>query len=178
MNTDYVAELLRNPDTAGTVLLTILLRTYGEDIFDVDPVELYVRIQEDFRTTMSEEGENRLNALIMALSSNAFYEDPDVFRAVAAALYDGDLGDLINGTIDDITLPEILWAIYEVGLLREDEEDPEFAPAVQRIIDEEIAQAAEEADLDNPDSVVPYYERFVEDMKEDMLQQLRRLGVL
>ena len=54
MNTDYVAELLRNPDTAGTVLLTILLRTYGEDIFDVDPVELYVRIQEDFRTTMSE----------------------------------------------------------------------------------------------------------------------------
>lgn len=172
------ADLIRDPETLGTVILIILLSKYGEEIFDMDPVELYVRIQEDFHSTLTEEGENRLNAILMAVTSDAFYEDPLAFRAIASALYDGDLGDMVNGVLDDLTIPEILWAIYEVGLLRDETEEDDFSPAVQRVIDEEMMNEAEEQDMEDPEQVIPYYERFVESMKGQLHEQLGKLGLV
>jgi len=169
-----VAELLRDPDTFGTVILSLLLQTYGEEIFDLDVLEIYARVQDDFSAVISEEGENRLNALMFALSSNAFYEDVDVFRAVATSLYDGDLGDLVGGGLEDLTIPEILWSIYEVGLLREDE--PGFSNAIDRLINREIQEEAEDQDMES-EHVLPYYERFLESSKEDLLEQMSRIGV-
>lgn len=172
------AELFRDSDTLGTVILVILLLQYDVDIFEQDPLEIYARINEDFHATLSEEGENRLNALLLALQTDDFYDDPLVFRSIASALYDGDLGDMVSGTLDDLTIPEILWAIYEVGLLRDENEQDEFSPAVQRVIDEELANEAEEQDLDDPEAVLPYYERFIEHMKKTLHEQLAKLGLV
>ncbi len=176
-NREVAAELFRNPDTCGSVILIILLSTYGEELFEMDPVEIYVRIQEDFHSTLTEEGENKLNAIMMALSTEAFYEDPLAFRAIASALYDGDLGDIVEGALEDLTVPEILWAVYEVGLLRDDTEEPEFSPAVKRVMEEEMSSEAEELDMEQAE-VIPYYERFVEEMKADLHAQLRSIGLV
>lgn len=176
---ETAAELIRDSETFGSVLLVILLAAYGDELFDMDPLEIYERVKEDFRATITEEGENKLNAIMMAVSTDAFYDDPLAFRSIAAALYDGDLGDLVNGVMEDVTLPEMLWAVYEVGLLREEMEEDDFSPSVQRVLDEAVSDEAESLeDAEDPEDVFPYYERFVEDNKQDLHSQLRKLGLL
>lgn len=166
------AELIRDSSTLGTTLLIILLSTYGEQVFTMDPLELWVAVQEDFHATVTEEGENRVNALMMAVSTDAFFDDPETFRAVCTCLYDGDLGDLVAGGMEELTLAEMLWAIHEVKCLRDD--DPEFAPAVVREIEEIIASEAEELTEESP---VASCERFMEETKRDLIGQLLKLGI-
>jgi hypothetical protein len=67
---ETAAELFRDSGTLGTVILVILLTAYGEEIFELDPLELYARIKDDFRCTLTEEGENRLNAIMLSLTSD------------------------------------------------------------------------------------------------------------
>ena len=110
---------------------------------------------------------------MLAVSTDAFFQDAEVFRAICTSLYDGDLGDLVSGGIENLTLPEILWAVYEVGILRED--DPEMSPGVLNVIEQEIRNEAEE--IDDEEEVKPYYDRFVESAKADLEQQLVALGV-
>ena len=175
------SALLREPDTLATTLHVILLTAYPELYGDpvngtepLDPLEIYARVSEDFNAIIPEEGENRINALLTAIPTDLFYLDPVAFIGVANALYSGDIGDMVDGMMDDLTIPEILWAIYEIGLNRDDE--PEFSDAVKKLIDFEIRSEAQDLEED-PDDVVPYYTRFVEEMKTDLTLQLRQLGV-
>lgn len=175
-------DLFANPETSATVLHALILNAYGDDVYGdpeegippMDPIELWASIDEDFRTRIHENNENKLNALVMAVSSDAFYFDPQVFVAVCMALYDGDLGDMVSGVMEDLTLPEILWGIYEVELNRDDQ--PEFAPSVARLIDAAIASEAEERD-ESITSVLPYYENIVEDKRMDLFSELKAIGV-
>ena len=179
--------LLESPDTHGSVVLSILLAAYNKDMLtllseyggapdeDIDIVDIYLMIEEDFRVVMPVELENKLNAIMTALASDTFYQDVVVFRSVCTALYDGDLGDMISGVFEELTVPEILWAVYEVGLVRDDES--EFSPKVQAEIDEIIAEEAESNDELDSESVVPYYVRFLGEMKQSMVEQYQQLGV-
>jgi len=173
-------DLFSEPDTAATILHMMVLAAYGDEVYGdhdtdaMDPVELWVRIREDFRVTVPEESENKLNALMFALSTDAFYEDPLSFTSICMALTEGDLGDLVDGAMEQITVPEMLWGIYEVELNRDDQ--PEFAKSVLAAVDETIGDHAEEVDAESQD-VVSSYERFVEESKEEMFRDMRRLGV-
>lgn len=182
-DTRTAGDLLADPETPATVLHAIALAAYKDELYgdadkgveQMDPVELWVRLEEDFRTTIPEENENKLNALMFAISTDAFYEDPTVFTAVCMALYEGDLGDMVEGTLEDLTVPEMLWGIYEVELNRDDQ--PDFMPGVRAVMDSTIAEEAEENEQLEEVEVVPYYERFVDDMRLDLLEGLRKLGV-
>lgn len=177
------ADLLADTETTATVLHMIILAAYGDEVYGsiehgieaADPVELWLGLKEDFSVTIPESNENKVNALMMALSSEAFYDDPLVFISVCNALYSGDLGDLVNGALEDLTMSEMLWGIYEVELNRGDSEG--FVPAIDRLIDEIIKNEAEDNEDLEEAEVVPYYERFVGEMRDDMLIQMRILGV-
>jgi hypothetical protein len=172
------AALIRDPDTYGLTLMTILLEAYdSEELFnpELDSIELYLQLEEDFRAQITEEGENRIQAAMLAMSTDAFYTDPLVTRATAMALYEGDLGDMVNGVLEPVEYPEILWAVYEVGLLRDDEEP--FAPAVQSWIDRLAADTAEDMDGVDGQEVLPYYARLLQEDRERLKDQLRKLGV-
>jgi len=171
-NVETAAKLLRDDSTFGSVLLTILLAAYGGDVFNKDVVELYADIRDDFNAELTEDCENRLNAILIAISTDDFFEDPEVFRAVCTSLYDGDLGDLVSGQLEDLTLPEILWAVYEVGLLRDD--DPEMSPGVLRVLEHELAEEVAEMKEEDTEE---YYDEFVREAKEDLKQQMLALGV-
>lgn len=166
-------DLLANPNTAATVLHMIVLQAYGDALYGdgdtdpMDPVELWLAIQEDFRTRVPEENENRLNALMLAMSTDAFYEDPVVFRSVCMSLAEGDLGDQVEGFMEELELSEMLWGVYEVELNRDDR--MEFEPDVEEIIDEAISSSGvvDEAEL----------EAYVEEYRQEMLADLMRLGV-
>lgn len=177
------ADLLADPETTATVIHMILLAAYGDELHGdpqagiepMDPVECWVRVSEDFRVTVPESSENKFNALMLGLSTNAFYEDPVAFVSICNSLYSGDLGDLVEGVMEDLTMPELLWGIYEVELNRGDSQD--FIPSIDYIINEVIKNEAQDNEDLEITEVVPYYESFVKEMRDDMLVQMKTLGV-
>lgn len=183
------AKLLADEETFGFVLMVILLAAYGPDTLfgseeddadPMDPVILWASIEEDFGIDICVEHENRINALMTALTTDAFYDEPAVFAAVSMTLTDGDLGDAIAGVFDDLTVPELLWAVLEVSLVRDD--DAQFSPAVEQFIGEVLAGEAEDnemavEDLDEAHELERYYDRFIRDNMLLMGEQLSALGV-
>lgn len=176
-------DLLADTETTATVLHLIILSAYGDELYGdeengiaaMDPIELWLRVKEDFSVTVPESNENKINALMVSLSTDAFFEDPLAFISICNALYSGDLGDLVEGFMEDLTVPEMLWGIYEVELNRGQSET--FSNSINRLIDETISAEAESNEELEESEVVPYYERFISDMRDDMLIQMRLLGV-
>ena len=163
----------------ATPLLAIVLTAYGDEIFGdeakgiepIDPIELYARIEEDFRAQLTEAGENRLQALMMAVATDGFYEDPLVFTSVAKALAVGDMGDLPDGIMEEVTLPEAVWAVYEVALNRDD--DIGLHPLVLAL----ITGAADGESEEGQEQPLPHHERFVAHQKLELASQLRSINV-
>lgn len=168
---------LGDPDTCAFVLLTIAMWAFGDEVLGdpetgvepMDPSELWAGLNETFGTWVTDEGENKLNALMLALQGDLFYRDIEVFSAVSQALFDGDLGDLINGTFDDLSTVEIMWATLEVELAREDEDGPpQFSDAITDMINRLLLMEQENHDEDVGLVRAEYYK---------LLDQLREIGV-
>ena len=166
-----------DPDTYAFTLLTIAMWAFGdavlgdpeEGIEPMDPAELWAGLNEVFGSWVSEEGENKLNALLLALQGDLFYRDVEVFQSVAQALFDGDLGDLINGQFDDLSAAEIMWAVLEVELARDDEEGPpQFSTGITDLINRIMLIEQEDHDGDTATVRSEYYA---------LLDQLRAIGV-
>lgn len=184
---DYKAAgaLLADDATKATVLHVILLSAYGsdaiygnaeEDIPAADPITLWSMLEEDFSVHISEAAENKLNALMLAVATDGFYDEPTVFYGVCNALLEGDLGDVVGDAFDDVTVPELLWAVFEVGLHRDDNLDfsKSVAAAVKDIIE---GEAEDYGEADTAEEVAPYFETFMQQEKAELMDQLRRLGV-
>lgn len=168
---------LGDPDTSAFVLLTIAMWAFGDEVLGdpetgvepLDPAELWAGLNEVFGTWVTEEGENKLNALILALQGDLFYRDVEVFHSVAQALFDGDLGDLINGQFDELSAVEIMWAVLEVELARQDEDGPpQFSDGITELINQIMLIEQEDHDEDTGVVKKEYYR---------MLDQLRDIGV-
>ena len=176
-------ELLRDASASATVKLIIVMAAYPDEVFGdaekeiepLDPIELWMRIEEDFRVTLPEQAENKINALVTALSTDAFYDRVEPFAAICSALYVGDMDDIIDQSFDELTLPEMLWGIFEVELGREGSTD--FAPAIEQFILSRVHSEAAEQQVGNPNQLITSNERFVVEMKNDMVSELTRLGV-
>lgn len=163
---DKAAQLLESPDTRATVLHAIALAAYGEDIYLADPLHLYQSLEEDFGCRLPVEAENRINAIFLAVTTDAFYDDPEAFAAIASALYDGDIGGVSEEMFDPLTLPEFVWALYEVRLNRDAEES--FSPRVSALITETIERETEAGVL---------VDDFLEEMKVELHTQFAMLGI-
>lgn len=175
-------DLFADPETSATVLHTLILTAYGDELYGdptagiepMDPVELFNNIDEDFNTYLHENNENKINAIMTAVSTDIFYEDPQAFIAICMALYDGDMGDLVSGMVEQITVPEILWGIYEVELNRDDQQP--FAPMIVKLIDQTIAEEAEEV-LPGTENAIPYFEHIISFKRNDMFEEMRAIGI-
>jgi hypothetical protein len=172
---------LGDPDTSAFVLLTIAMWAFGDEVLGdpetgveaMDPSELWAGLNEVFGTWVTEEGENKLNALMLAMQGDLFYRDIEVFLSVAQAMFDGDLGDMITSQFEDaaegITSVEIMWAVLEVELARQDEDGPPtFSDGIIDLINR--VMRIEQEDHEEDVSVVrnEYYK---------MLDHLREIGV-
>jgi hypothetical protein len=171
-----VIPLLENEDTLASVLMTILLDAYGEELYDKDPVELWTDIRADFGVVLPERLENRINAARMAITTDLFYEDALACRSISLALYSGELGDMVTGVLEPVEYYEILWAIYEVGLMRGDEE--QFSPEVAEWIDKVQSDTAEDNEaLEDATAVATVSVRFLAETIEALKAQLLELGL-
>jgi hypothetical protein len=177
LNMGKARVALGEPDTPALVLLTIAMWAFGDAVLGdpetgvepMDPSELWAGLNEIFGTWVSEEGENKLNAMTLALQGDLFYRDVEVFQAVATALFDGDLGDLLTIGFEDLTATEIMWAVLEVELAREDEDGPpEFSSGVMDYIARALALEQEDQEANSVEVKQAYLA---------MLDQLRDIGV-
>jgi len=165
------ADLLRDESTYGVVLMAILLVEYGYSIFAKDVLEVYQDVKEDFDAILSEEGENRLNAMLLATTTDGFYTNVDIFDAICTSLYDGDLGDLVDGLMEPTTVPEMLWAYYEVGLIYDAPQlpSPKVIQSTKNILRQDGVDSLHLASLN--------YKEFMHECKEDMKYQLHSIGM-
>ena len=171
-----IRKALGDPDTPGLVLFTIVLNIFGDavlgdpekDIDQMDPAEMWADLNARYGTWVTEEGENKLNALITGMMGGGFWREVDVFMAVTTALFDGDLGDMINAGFEELSAAEIMWAILEMELAWDSDEIPEFSLDVRQYVEQVLA--LEQEDHDQAASAVE--KEFL-----ILMDQMRRLGV-
>lgn len=164
-----VYRLLNDNGTYGTVLHAIALRSYGPEIYELDPLELFTRLEEDYGGRLTEEHENKLNAILTLMTTDAFHEEKDAFRAICNALTSGDPGmDLL----DELTVPEIFWGIYEAEVNRDSEA---LSPGIQEMIEQAILSEAD--DPDEAEDLFSYVFSFLREARAELQEQLRSLGM-
>ena len=167
---------LGDPDTPGLVLYTIALYKFGNRVMGdaeageeaMDPAEMWADLHEYYGTWVPDEGENKLNAIIAGLEQGAFWRDFDTFQAVATALLDGDLGDLIDVGFEELSATEIMWAILEMELAWDSDDTPEFSREIKSYVDKMLRMEQDDQDENA---------REVEKNYVLMLDQLHDLGV-
>lgn len=165
-----VAAAILDDATFATTLHVICLVQYGEDIYTVDPLELYARLNEDFGAVLSEENENKLQAILLATSTEGFYDDVRAFQAVCNTLLNGDPG---VESLEELTVTEIFWAMWEVELNHGEEEvSPEIANLIAREIDEEGDDSSDVMGL-RPNYVL----RELAEHRKSLRKQLISIGV-
>lgn len=184
LHKDGVRELLLDPEACGTPLMVVILRTLGADAIHDDPLVTYGALNAEYDVWMTEEGENRYEALNLAFTTDLFYTDFDAWMSVVSVLYEGTMQDLRLIEAGDLTVPEVLWAHYEVDLIRDhvDEAgrpvDITWSPSIRRFIESLVIQEAEAPDTpDDPEFVVPYYLRFLDAQKRKLVDQLNLIGL-
>ncbi len=181
INKNAAADLLRNPDTSALVLFIIAAKTIGEEnIFfpneetgytdSIDPLELFSELEDEFSVQIPVEVENKLNAILMLFTSQMYFEDPIAFVSVSLAVASGDLGELINGVMEEPTIEEILQTKMEVDLLIEKEE---FSDSVQRVISDSLKDLS---DADEDDEG-PSIDQIIEEHRANMISELTAIGV-
>ena len=159
-----VYRLLSDSDTHAIVVLTICLSQYS-DYFEMDPLEIYARLSDDFSVTMPEALENRLQAITTAMTTNLFETEPSVYDSVVKAISDGD-PDLEYGA-SDTTVDELMWAEYQIKLAKN--EELQFSPAVE-VVRKVLAQ-----DEDNIEEVDDIAET-LEEHRAKLLADLQAVG--
>lgn len=167
---------LGDPDTPGLVLFTIALYNFGDEVLgnpeeDVDPLDpalLWAELHSKYGTWITEPGENKLNAIMTGLRGGMFWTDFDVFLAVATALFNGDLGDLINSGFEELTSTEIMWAMLEMELAWDADDPPPFSMDIQQYVEDMLAMEVEDQDA----NIAAVEKEYIL-----MLEQFRELGV-
>lgn len=182
---DIMTALLENEDTSAFVLMTILINEFEDkDIFESETEVLFDDIERTFHIKLPEDNENKINAAITAMSTDLFYTNFDVFKAITFSFNEGDIGDVEDD--DDVpTVPEIMWAIVEVALLNgttflETEFPKHMEDLINDVIDNESEDKDEvDAEVDTIEEAMtePYYQRYVTVKLLEVARDLLRLGV-
>ena len=96
----------------ATTLVGILLRAYGADVLNWDPLTRRVQIQEDFDVVLQRREFEALESLVNAMTTDTAYRSVAVFHRTVQALNRTEIDDL-----DDMPDPEdVTWAVAEIGV--------------------------------------------------------------
>ena len=109
-------QALQNPETVATVIHAILREQYGEEFYAWDPATIFLEAKADWNAEMCTETMDRMAAVQVFMTTNAFFERLDAFLAICNTLNDGSP---FFSDFNPVSLPECAWAIAEVALNRE-----------------------------------------------------------
>jgi hypothetical protein len=140
-----LTNVLTSPATSATALHVAVLDHLGLEIYEWDPATLWMEINSALHLELPEQNQDKLQAIIAAVSTDQFYAQTEGFYHIAHALLDGDGGFQV---FDPLTLGEALWAIYEVALNRDAEKfSPSILSFIQHLVKQEGQSSAPEAFL-------------------------------
>lgn len=109
-------QALQSTETLATVIHAILVDKYGEEVYDWDPVTVFLEAKADFNAEMSAQSMDRWCAMQVVMTSDAFFTRLDAFLNICNTLADGSPS---FSTFNPVTAEEAAWAISEVALNRE-----------------------------------------------------------
>lgn len=166
-----VYRMLSDDGTFATCLQIICLAAYGEAIYQEDPLEILLRLEEDFHVRVTTSNENKLKAILLVTATDIFYENPEAFRGTCETLTNGDPGiDLM----DDLTVPEIMLALYEVEL---NHGPRELSPAVMAVVERVIQKEAVDLETQSSGDPMQYVWDYLQEQHDLLLAQLTELGI-
>lgn len=125
-------DFLENRETFGTVLLAILLDSYGTTMFEWEAESLIQQVWDDFRAKMPQINRDKVWALIVAMTTNQFYLNIEVFKNTCDVLT-GEDADF--STFNPSDPEELAWGVTEVILNDPPEEklgNSEFSHEVEQ----------------------------------------------
>jgi hypothetical protein len=125
-----LATYLIRPDLFATVLLAGVTDLFGTECWSWEPETLELELREQ-GIELDEPSSDRLNALITALTTDRFFNEPAVFGHVAESLV-GDPVDLSDSP--DVDPEAVAWAVAEVRLNHGTNEDVTFSADVARYV--------------------------------------------
>lgn len=184
-------ELLKADDTFAFVLMTILLTKYDTEFFDWETEVLAANVKDDFGVWMSEEAEDRVNAAITVLTTDMAYHRFDVFKSVALAFAEGNIGTEDDREDEELNVCELIWTLYEIALLKGKKVSEVKAKLSDRVVDklndiiDSEAEDIDEVDAPREEGIEaitevtrdPYYNRYVQQSLTVLIEQLRKLHV-
>ena len=126
-------QLWRSRDTVGTTLLVMVLDSYGQEIFDMDPQAFRQELEEGFGVSdIPAISTDKVWGLWHSLTSDLVHKDVSTFMNTANVLS----GTPLSYDVFDIAdVYECAWAVTELTML--DSSTPErFSPEVRRYLGE------------------------------------------
>lgn len=136
-----VYKLITDSSTFGSVLIAIALNELGSKALEIDPLELFLEFKDRFGEDLTQSGENRLQAMTLAMTSDDWLYNPSIMDSICKSLATGD-PDIGSPDASPLTVGEITWAIYELGIVLERE--IVFGPLVQHYIESVYEDASTE----------------------------------
>ena len=105
---------LINESTFATTLHTIALKIFGADIYGWEPEMFDLEFRDELDVNVPPLNQEKLISLILSISTNTYYEDPQVFT-VFTEILNGNEADFTTLT-PDLLPAEMAWAITELKL--------------------------------------------------------------
>ncbi len=165
-----VFKALTQDDTFATVLHVICLVAYGPEIYELDILELRQRLSEDFHGELTEQNESKLNAILLATSTDIFYEQLEAFYGICSTLSEGDPGFELAPNLSVI---DLMAGIYEVEL---NHGPHPFQPAVSAVIQQILEGESEDPEETEPESPTSTT-LALQELRQRLELQLRGIGV-
>jgi hypothetical protein len=124
--------LLLEESTHATVLLLLLLDTYGPEALEWAPETISMELKDDYAVNITKQTLDKIMAAIAVVTTNYFYKDVLKFIELVN-IFSGD--DAEPNEFDPATAGEILWGLSEAFLLWPPEqgdnpEDTQFSPEI------------------------------------------------
>ena len=104
-------KVLEDKGSFATVLLAVLIDEYSTDFFDWDPKALYMQIEEDMHAKVPDLNRDKIGALMLAMTTNQFFQNSDIFANVCRALSHSEAD---FSTFSPLTPEEMSWGVMEV----------------------------------------------------------------
>jgi hypothetical protein len=123
-----VKELLESSETLATTLYLIIQHYFGDDAFFWDPSTIFLELRDEFNAEPSSEVMDRIAAVQVVVTNDAFFNEPDAFINICNTFADGSPSFSVFNPAEP---EEIAWTLVEVAFIRD---MLEFGDTVKRYI--------------------------------------------
>ena len=113
--------LYTDQEAFATSLITAFISKYSTDALEWEPKTIQLQIEEDEKISIPRVNMDKLQAAIVLLTTNQFYQYYEAFENIGKAFIDNEV-DFENDT--PLTSEEIAWTIIEARIIDPPEEEP------------------------------------------------------